>query len=96
MSETPRSARQDGKWEFSVFECSACGLNFFTEDHVPLTGAAMPERKRLDLAHCLAKEAEYRQFSTDEELTPARRTSFLRMAETWASLAKESDQEIVK
>jgi hypothetical protein len=53
----------------------------------------MPDRKRIDPVHCLAKEAEYRERSTDGELTPERRTSFLNMAETWASLAKESDPQ---
>ena len=38
MIETPRSLRQDGEWVVSVFECAACGIDFFTEDHVPLTG----------------------------------------------------------
>jgi hypothetical protein len=42
MIETPRSMKQDGEWDVSVFECSACGINFFTEDHVPLTGLARP------------------------------------------------------
>jgi hypothetical protein len=54
----------------------------------------MPEtRKRLDPSHCLAKEAECRQLSTDVQLTPNRRTDFLHMAETWAGLARESDPE---
>jgi hypothetical protein len=51
----------------------------------------MPERKRINPVHCLAKEAEYREQSTNGELSPERRTSFLDMAETWAGLAKESD-----
>ena len=34
--------KQDGEWDVSVFECSACGIDFFTEDHVPLTGLARP------------------------------------------------------
>ena len=38
MIETPRSLREDGEWDVSVFECNACGIDFFTEDHVPLTG----------------------------------------------------------
>jgi len=42
MIETPRSMKQDGEWEVSVFECSACGIDFFTEDHVPLTGLLAP------------------------------------------------------
>jgi hypothetical protein len=42
MIETPRSMKQDGEWDVSVFECSACGIDFFTEDHVPLTGLARP------------------------------------------------------
>jgi hypothetical protein len=42
MIETPRSMRQDGEWDISVFECNACGIDFFTEDHVPLTGLARP------------------------------------------------------
>jgi hypothetical protein len=94
MDETPRSLRQDGTWELSVFECDACRLDFFTEDHVPLTGVVRPEpRKRLDPNHCLAKEAECRQLSTDGQLTPERRTSFIKMAETWAGLARESDHQ---
>ena len=94
MVETPRSLRQDGKWDLSVFECSACRLDFFTEDHVPFTGAVMSEpRKRIDPVHCLAKEAECRQLSTDGQLTPERRTSFLNMAETWAGLARESEPQ---
>jgi hypothetical protein len=42
MIETPRSLRQDGEWVVSVFECAACGIDFFTEDHVPLTGLPPP------------------------------------------------------
>ena len=42
MIETPRSMRADGDWDVSVFECSACGLDFFTQDHVPLTGLPAP------------------------------------------------------
>ena len=42
MVETPRSLRHDGNWEISVFECEACGLDFFTEDHVPLVGLPAP------------------------------------------------------
>ena len=38
MVETPRSMKHDGEWDVSVFECSVCGIDFFTEDHVPLTG----------------------------------------------------------
>lgn len=38
MIETARSLLKAGEWDFSVFECSACGIDFFTEDHVPLTG----------------------------------------------------------
>ena len=93
MIETPRSAPGVGRWVLSVFECSACGLDFFTEDHVPLTGAVVPERKRIDPDHCLAKEAECRLLSTDGQLTPERRTNYLQMAETWAGLARESDPE---
>ncbi len=48
----------------------------------------MPERQRINPVHCKAKEAEYRTLSTDGELTLERRTRFLIMAETWASLAK--------
>jgi len=48
-------------------------------------------RTHIDSDHCLAKEAECRQLSTDVQLTPERRTDFLRMAETWAGLAGESD-----
>jgi hypothetical protein len=40
MIETPRSMRAEGKWDVSVFQCDACGIDFFTEDHVPLTGPA--------------------------------------------------------
>ena len=40
MIETPRSMRADGEWEVSVFECGACHIDFFTKDHVPLTGPA--------------------------------------------------------
>jgi hypothetical protein len=50
-------------------------------------------RQRINPVHCLAKEAECRKLSTDGELTPERRTSFLNMAETWAGLAKESDPQ---
>jgi hypothetical protein len=89
MSETPRSIRHDGKWELSVFECSACGLDFFTEDHVPLTGAVMSERKHLDPTHCLAQEAEFKRRAEIESI-PGQRASFIKMAATWASLAKES------
>ena len=53
----------------------------------------MPDRKRINPVHCLAKEAECRQLSTDGELTPELRTSFLNMADTWAGLAKESDPQ---
>jgi hypothetical protein len=92
MTETPRSLRQEGEWEFSVFECSACRLGFFTEDHIPLTGAPKDNTpQRIDPVHCLAKETECRQASTDDRLTPERRSAFLKMAETWSSLAKESD-----
>jgi hypothetical protein len=42
MVETPRSLKHDGDWEISVFGCSACGIDFFTEDHVPLTGLPVP------------------------------------------------------
>jgi hypothetical protein len=42
MVETPRSMQVEGEWEVSVFECAACGIDFFTEDHVPLTGVASP------------------------------------------------------
>lgn len=38
MMETPRSLSEDGDWDLSVFECKACGIDFFTQDHVPLTG----------------------------------------------------------
>jgi hypothetical protein len=38
MIETPRSMRAEGEWDVSVFECSTCRLDYFTEDHVPLTG----------------------------------------------------------
>ena len=51
----------------------------------------MTERKRLDPDHCLAKEAEYRLRSADWRLSPEGRASFLYMAATWASLAKESE-----
>jgi hypothetical protein len=50
-------------------------------------------RKRLDPIYCLAKEAEFRQRSTDSELTAEGRTSLLNMAATWANLAKESDPQ---
>jgi hypothetical protein len=50
-------------------------------------------RKRIDPNHCLAKEAECRQLSTDQQLTPERRTDFLHMAETWAGLARESEPQ---
>jgi hypothetical protein len=94
MIETPRSLRQDGKWEISVFHCDACGLDFLTEDHVPLTGEVVPEtRKRLDPIYCSAKEAEFRQRSTHNELTEEGRASLLNMAATWAALAKESDPQ---
>jgi hypothetical protein len=53
----------------------------------------MPERHRINPVHCKAKEAECRNLSTDGELTPERRASFHTMAETWASLAKESDPQ---
>ena len=47
MIETPRSMRRDGEWDFSVFECSMCGIDFFTEDHVPLTGLpGLRDKKR--------------------------------------------------
>lgn len=36
MIETPRSLNHDGEWAVSVFECGACGIDFFTEDHVSL------------------------------------------------------------
>ena len=42
MIETPRSMRAEGEWDVSVFECNACHLDFFTEDHVPLTGLPAP------------------------------------------------------
>ena len=59
-----------------------------------LTEPLMPEtRMRLDPIHCLAKEAECRQLSTDGQLTPERRTDFLHMAETWAGLAKDSEPQ---
>ena len=38
MIETPRSMRAEGEWDVNVFECSVCGLDYFTEDHVPVTG----------------------------------------------------------
>ena len=53
----------------------------------------MPERQRINPVHCKTKEAECRKLSTDGELTRKGRTSFLNMAETWASLAKESDPQ---
>src|SRR5665213_797955 len=42
MVETPRSMRAEGEWDVSVFECSTCHLDFFTEDHVPLAGSPAP------------------------------------------------------
>ena len=97
MDETPRSLRHDGKWEISTFHCETRGLDFLTEDHVPLTGEVMSEpRKRLDPIYCSAKEAEFRKRSTDEGLTPESRASFLSMAATWATLAKESDPQSSK
>jgi hypothetical protein len=42
MVETPRSIRAEGDWDVSVFECNACHLDFFTEDHVPLVGLPAP------------------------------------------------------
>ena len=51
MIETPRSLRQDGDWDVSVFKCSVCGIDFFTEDHCPFAGVPDPalggERARL-------------------------------------------------
>ena len=38
MIETPQSMRAEGEWDVSVFECSMCRLDYFTEDHVPVTG----------------------------------------------------------
>jgi hypothetical protein len=47
MIETPRSLNQDGEWDLSVFECNSCGIDFFTQDHVPLTGLpGIDNRKR--------------------------------------------------
>jgi hypothetical protein len=92
MSETARSIRHEGKWELSVFECSACGLEFFTEDHIPLTGAVMSERKPLNPTHCLAQEAEFKR-RAELELLPEQRDGFIKMAATWASLARESDSD---
>jgi hypothetical protein len=42
MRETAASWTKAGAWEISVFECKACGVVFFTEDHVPITGAPAP------------------------------------------------------
>ena len=97
MDETARSLRPDGKWETSTFHCVACGLDFFTEDHVPLTGKVMSKtQKPLDPIYCSAKAAEFRQRSTDGGLTAEDRASFLSMAATWATLAKESDPQSSK
>ena len=45
MSETAASWTRVGKWEVSVFECNVCGIVFYTEDHVPLTGFPAPSLK---------------------------------------------------
>lgn len=42
MVETPRSLKQDGDWDLSIFECTTCRLDFFTQDHVPLVGLPEP------------------------------------------------------
>ena len=42
MRETPASWNRVGKWEISVFVCGACGVVFYTEDHVPLAGLPTP------------------------------------------------------
>jgi hypothetical protein len=42
MVETSRSLHHDGEWNTSVFECNQCGIDFFTEDHIPLTGLPSP------------------------------------------------------
>jgi hypothetical protein len=42
MSETATSWTRVGKWEVSAFECNGCGIVFYTEDHVPLTGLPTP------------------------------------------------------
>jgi hypothetical protein len=56
----------------------------------------MPEhRERLDPAYCSVKEAEFRQRAT-AELTAEGRDSFLKMAETWAGLAKECESRWYK
>jgi hypothetical protein len=46
-------------------------------------------RTRLDPEHCLAQEAEFKR-RAEAEVIPEQRASFLKMAATWASLAKES------
>ena len=40
MVETTRSLNRDCEWNTSVFECNQCGIDFFTQDHIPLTGLA--------------------------------------------------------
>jgi hypothetical protein len=39
----------DSKTVLTVFECNACGVVFYTEDHVPITG--LPIATRGSLAH---------------------------------------------
>ena len=42
MVETPRSLKQDGDWDLSIFESATCRLDFFTQDHVSLAGLPAP------------------------------------------------------
>jgi hypothetical protein len=53
MIETPQSMRAEGEWDVNVFECSVCGLDYFTEDHVPVTG--LPDRPGVGAQFIAAK-----------------------------------------
>jgi hypothetical protein len=42
------------KTVLTVFECTACGVVFYTEDHVPITGLPVPELFRQCAAESIA------------------------------------------
>ncbi len=60
--------------------------------HKERTGEAVMVRPRqiIDPQHCRVQEATCRKLTVDEQLTAERRQILLHMAQTWASLTKES------
>jgi ribosomal protein L37AE/L43A len=43
----------ENKTVLTVFECTKCGITFYTEDHVPLTGLASVRED--SLTHCIKR-----------------------------------------